>query len=60
LHTKRPLQISIGQFFNLAIAWGMVCWIISIHYFSLWAIIAAPLLWLAGNALRAQFCTVAK
>ncbi len=48
----------MGQFFGFAVVWGMLCWIITIHYLSLWAIVAAPLLWLAGNSLRAQICTV--
>jgi hypothetical protein len=30
----------------------VLCWIITIPYFGLWAIVAAPLLWLADNGVR--------
>jgi hypothetical protein len=46
------LRINLAQFFWFGIVWGVLCWIITIPYFGLWALIAAPLLWLAGNGVR--------
>ena len=56
----RQLRINLAQFFWFGIVWGVLCWIITIPYFGLRAIVVAPILWLAGNFVRTLILPVNK
>jgi hypothetical protein len=46
------IRISSRQFYQFALAWAVVSWIVAIHFFSIGALLVSPLIWLAGNAVR--------